>query len=270
MISIDTRIWTNRGWKYYDDLIYGDKVISYNEDKGYNEYDRISSLRSEYREEGIIGLRFKSMHQRISRDHDFLLINTNTKELKRINAEELFFSSLRYAWLILYNRPLEPYTRSYDMEDLKWSARWAASFAQVKNFSTYPQELLDHIHDIRGLEARQWLDTFVHWNIKRAASRTWNYAVCLRNHDVRDMLFHVGPRAGVGVQWSPHRGYAFKPGGMWSIKLSSIKDVSMNRWQKTGWFRERYEGLMYNIATSNGNFLARTKKGTFLIACDKK
>lgn len=269
MITIDTRIWTTRGWRWYDDLMIGETIMSYNELKGYNEYDKISSIKSEMRAEGIIGLKSKSMDQKITTDHPMLVINRSSKELERIRAGDLFFHSLMHKRKVLYNKGFEPYLRSQDWEDIKWSARYAASFAQNKTFSTYPQEILDIIENLTAIEAQQWIDTFVHWNIKRITGKAWGYIVCLRNHMVKDMLFHIAPRAGLGVQWSVHRGFTFAPKGMWAIKLSSMHDNATYR-KNTGWWRDRYEGLMYNISTSNGNFLARTKRGTFLIACDKK
>lgn len=268
MITIDTRVWTKRGWRWYDDLIIGEEIISYNESKGFTEYDKISSMQSDWKTEGIIGLRSKSMDQKVTLDHPLLVINRSSKELERIPAKELFFRTMISSRKILYNRGFEPYNRTQDIDDISWSARYVASFAQSKQFDTYPAEIFEIIKEFTAIEAQKWIDVFVHWNIKRATGKPWGYIVCLRNHMVRDMLFHVAPRAGIGVQWSPYGGYAFKPGGMWAIKLSSMNDNATYR-INTGWWRTRYEGLMFNITTQNGSFLARTKRGTFIMACNK-
>ncbi len=269
MIASEIQVLTSRGWKDYNNLYIKDKIISYNKDKKHTEDDYIYTIETSYIEEAIIDLTFKSMKQMVTRDHPMIIVDANTKEIEIREARDCFTKSFNRRYPILYNRGYETYKRTQDIEDIKWAARYLASYSTTRYFDQYPSKAVEIISDLTEIEAKQFIDTFCHWNVKLRTTRAWNYIVHLRNFDVRDMLIHVATRAGIGAQWSIHNTPRMNANPKWCIKFAADSDAFIKR--LTGhWSTYRYEGVMYNISTNNGNFLAKTWRGTFLIGCKTK
>jgi hypothetical protein len=272
MISEDTLVWTTRGWRRYHDLMIGERIISYNPSKNYCEYDHVSSIETDYMKQMFLTIKHKSIHMYISQDHPLSLYDEQYKTYSRVSINDVFGRNLKLSRNVLYNRPFEPYRRSQDLEDVRWSARIAASYCKLKNFDEYPEKIFDIIKDITCVEAREWIDTFYHWNVKIRSSPAWMFSTCLRNKLVRDMIFHVAPRAGVGALWAsvnreagPDFNIMKSP---WAMRISNISDarIALN----AGWGKKSYSGVCYNISTKNGTFLAKRWAGTFLMSCNIK
>lgn len=260
MIIWDTYIWTPQGYKNYADLSVGDIIISYNNERGCTEYDSVLNIRSEYMDTGVLGIQCKSMWQAITPDHPVLVFNRNTRDVIRKPIEKAFLStSYSYLDQILYNRWFEPYLMNKDQEGLLWSARLAASYAQVKRIQ-YFDEIKSFTNEITGVDARRWLDAFYHWNVM---TRAYQYAkACyVKNKDIRDLIMHVGPRAGVGVLSRKITEISNR-----AMSISTHRDVA----GKSIWYSDRMIGNFFNITTRNGNFLAARRFGTFISACDIK
>lgn len=271
MISEDTLIWTKYGWQRYYDLAVGDSIISYNSELNHCEYDKITSINTEYKQEMFYEINHKGMKMCISQDHDINVFNLLTYKNSKIPIKDMFGKKLIKKQRVLYNRPFKPYDRSQDMEDVAWSARVCASYGSIDNFNEYPYEILNIIKELTGPEAREWIDTFYHWSLKRMASPNWMFNVCLRNKMVRDMIFHVAPRAGVGAWWaSLVQGQTNKNvmNASWGMRISNLSDASIQL--PYGWGKRAYQNVAYNISTGNGTFLARRKGGTFLMSCNTK
>lgn len=266
MIHYKTQIWTKHGWKNYEDVTVNDTLISYNERLGYCEYDKVNKVWSDYLDTNYMGIKFKSMNLFVTNDHPIITTNRITKEVSRFQIRDVLAHNFAGKRGILYSKPFLPYKRTQDFDDLKWSARIAATYAQSKYYVN-----LDHvwelIEEITAHEARVWLDEFFHWNVKGHASPNWMFCTCLSNKGVRDMIFHVGPRAGVGVFWAPLHNFNLRKGGMWAIRTSSLRDAGPSL--RNGWHQDRFQGVAFNLKTNNGNFLARRHGGSFLVACDK-
>lgn len=264
MIPSDVLIWTPRGYKPIGDLTVGDKVISYNADKGYSEYDTIGGISTEWKRQGLIGLKQSSINLLVSPDHPLLIIDPLSKELTRIPADDLFMKKTGVAQRLLANKMFEPYKRSNDMEYIAWTARLAASSARFKRPVLYSDEINSCLADICGEEAQLWVNTFFHWNVLRSRP-VYMKTILTRNDFIKDMLYHVIPRAGSGTYWGPYRTrqkyirhvYAF----------STAKECDKNI-EKHHWCAERQDGLMFNMKTGNGNFLGKMKWSTMPVACN--
>lgn len=267
MIDDKTLVWTNKGWRHHYDLFIGDVVMSFNVQAYRCEYDTVNSIESTYVDTNFMGIKHKSMNMFVSNDHPITSIDEINKTVTTSAARDIFTQDFSNKKRILYNGIFMPHQRTQDLEDVKWSARIAATFAQSKYFESYLDEVNDIIEHLNHIESRVWLDEFFHWNVKLRAYPNWMFCCCLRNKNVRDMIFHIGPRAGVGVFWGVISTFHHRKDGMWGIRTSSVSQAKAS--VRAGWHQDRYSGIAYNITTKNGNFLAQRNRGTFLISCGK-
>lgn len=258
----DTLIWTKKGWKKADELVIGDVVISYNPLRNCTEYDEVSSIHMEYGTQNILGLKKNSMNLALTPDHPFILINTQYKFAERKTINDVFLKSFNETKTVLYNSPFEPYLFSKDLEDVAWSARVAASFGNSRYMPMeYVKEIWNVIDNICGFEAQHWIDVFIHWNV--LLPRTyWSKAVVSLNRQVKEMVFHVGPRAGFGVKLTRN------PKIAGSKSIIGISTLNAPQVRNINWYRDRIKDYTFNIKTKNGNFLGSKTSGTFLCPCD--
>lgn len=262
MIHAGTLVWTKRGWLPAEELTIGDVTISYNSSRGCTEYDKISHIEIDYGVYPIFGLKTNSMNMAITSDHPILIRDKASKEIERKIMKDVFLFSFRRDKSILYSAPFEPFLRGQDLDDVAWSARIASSFGNVKYM---PIELFhtvwNTVENLCGIEAQHWIDIFFHWDVLQGGTY-WSKAIKLRNRQVRDMVYHIAPRAGFGVRFMPN---PKKPTGQWIMGLSVQNAPQIS---KINWYRDRLKEFVFNIKTINGNFLARKTGGTFLCACD--
>lgn len=252
-----TRIWTPFGYLFAEDLYIGEKVISFNPERGVCEYDKIYSIEMDYKSCMGFGLNFKSMRQLLTPDHPIMIWDFKNKQLKRMPIEDKFMSSTGENKAVLLHALFEPYLQTQDEEDIKWSARMAASYC---NHPRARIDISDIVKDLGGYEAQLWLDTFFHWN-RLVPMRNWMATVKLKNHEIRDTLFDIGPRAGVGI-----KSYRFREQNYVSMTVDgAVRPVS--GW---GWFKQPIEEPVFNLTTKNGNVLARSSNGTYLLACNRQ
>jgi hypothetical protein len=254
-----TRIWTPYGYLFAEDLYIGEKVISFNPDRGVCEYDTIKSIDLEYKNCGGFGISSKSMRQVLTPDHPIIIWNDKTKELNYVPIEDRFMQvfSARRNNSILSHALFEPYKRTQDINDIEWSARVAATIAAHRRAKVNIKSI---VKDLGGYEAQVWLDTFFHWN-RLIPARNWMATVKLTNLEVRDIIFDIAPRAGVGVKWY-FRGK--------NLVASMTTNGYVNPSPYNGWFKQKIDGLVFNLTTKNGNALARANGGTFLVACNRQ
>lgn len=257
----ETLVWTKRGWLTADELVIGDIVISYNPSRACTEYDKISYIKTDYKTNPIMGLKSHSINLAITPDHPFIVKNNVNKSVEVRNIDEVFLSSFNEGKTVLYTAPFEPYLMSQDLEDVAWSARVASSFGNVRYMPIeYFHEIWNIVGEATGVEAQHWIDVFFHWGILENGTY-WSKATKLRNRQTRDMVYHIAPRAGFGTRFMPNP----KRVGQWIIGLSAQNAPQIRR---THWYRDRIEGLFFNLKTKNGSFLARKTGGTFLCPCD--
>lgn len=259
-------IWTaSKGFTDVKNVYVGDKVISYNPARNCTEYDTISSISTDYVRRGLIGLNKADLHFLLTPDHPIMTINPYTKEVTRQPAENLFMRRTGKYTRIIGNRVFEPYRRTQDLDQVEWTARLAASSSRHDAPSKYADIIWDCLRDINGEEAQLWLNTFFHWNILKSRHNYMKTAL-MRSHWVRNMLYHTAPRAGVGTYWGSYKNksYHYKYINAFSIGIESDHKI----WNGTLWRADRQEGIVYNISTRNGSFLARYLGGTFLLACN--
>jgi hypothetical protein len=264
MIPDRVHIWTARGFRNIGDVAVGDRVISYNPSRGCTEYDSIGSVQTEWKQKGLIGINRVGTNLLLTPDHPMLITNVRTKQLDRIKADDLFMSTFGRGNKLLMNRPFEPYCRQQPIEDVEWLARLAASSSRHKAPPLYYDAIEDGLRDITAQEAQAWLTTFFHWNILKARP---NYmkTTLLRSSFVRAMLYHVAPRAGVGTYLGPYRN---KPNHKRFVQAFSITKTGDSQIQREHWCADRQDGILYNLTTKNGNFLAKFGSSTFPMACE--
>lgn len=256
MISTKTmRIWTTFGYLFVDDLYIGEKVISFNPKRGICEYDTIQAVEVKYTNCMGLGINAKSMRLVATPDHPLLIWNEQSKVLDKVPIEKIFMRSVPKNSCILNNALFEPYKRSQDLDDIKWSARIAATLANYRNAKL---DIGNVARDLGGYEAQVWLDTFFHWNILRPVNN-WMKSVRLTNSEVRDTIFNIAPRAGVGA-----RRYIYK-----GKLLASITTDGAVYPLSSSWFKQTIQETVFDLTTRNGNVLARSSYGSFLIACNK-
>lgn len=261
-----TQIWTARGWKNIDGVFVGDKTISYNPQRNCTEYDEVSNIILDYKSSHLLGYRFKSVSIYTTKDHPLILVNNKTDEIYRKPIDDLFLSRILGNKRIIYNRWFEPYRITQDTEDVLWSARMASTFLRTKELmpEEYKDQIWNIIYDLNGIQAQQWIEQFYSWS-RQVPSAIWMHSTLLHNRQVRDMLFHVGPKAGLGVQ--VHSGFG-KNSTKKFISVSNTADI--NIYSLKNWKQERHVGHIFNVTTRNGNFLARSNSGTYIIACNAK
>lgn len=248
------RIWTKRGWLWAEDLLVGDKVISFNPERNVCEYDEISSVQVEYRTCMGLGVKSNSMRQVLTEDHPLLMWSNNLRKLKRVPIRDKFMGTAKDINPLICHRIFEPYLVSQELEDIKWSARIAATRSRYTASWLNP----GFIDDLGGYEAQLWLDTFFHWNIL-IRGVNWMSSVQVDNTTVRNMVFDIAPRAGVGAKY-------YRYGRKTLISISKTGDVTLK--STKGWMQQPIDGLVFNVQTKNGSVLARSLKGTHLVACE--
>lgn len=254
--SLGTQLWTPHGWIRPEHLYVGLKIMSFNPDRGVCEYDTIKSIKTDNMQCMGYGINVKSISQLLTPDHDLLIWNSYTKKLTKKNIEDRFMVSINPTWnsFILASAPFEPHKRMNDLEDIKYSARMAASIS--KHRFAYSGKIET---EMSGYEAQVWVDTFFHWN-KLLYGSNWMATVELNNKYIRDILYEIVARAGIGLK------YRFRGS-------KKIVSVSMNGFVATGnlsWFKKTIDGPVFNITTKNGSAVARNAGGNFLLACDEE
>lgn len=253
-----TRIWTPFGYIFVDDLYIGERVISFNPDRGVCEYDEIKSIEIQHKSCMGFGINAKSMRQLLTPEHPIMLWNFKTKELRRVPIKDKFMRSMSGDNnSVLLHALFEPYKRSQELEDIKWSARMAASLSSHRRARS---NIFDIPKDLGGYESQIWLDTFFHWN-RLTPMRNWMATVTLNNNEVRDTLFNVAPRAGVGI-----KSYRFRQKSLVSITVDGAVYPTIYN----SWFKQPIDEQVFNLTTRNGNVLARSSNGTFLLACNRQ
>jgi hypothetical protein len=265
MIPDRILVWTTRGYQNIENVHVGDRVISYNAARNCTEYDTVSAIHTEYVSTGLIGIKKVGLHCLMTPEHPLLVTNVYTKEVERIAAEDLFMRKLSKKKAVISNRMFEPYRRTQDIADVEWTARLAASSSRHSAPPLYNDAIWDVLKDLTAEEAQAWLTTYFGWNIMHPRLH-YGKTTLLRSKFVRNMLYHVAPRAGVGTYWGP-----YKPRGNHNIYISAFsitlqRDIPISH--RTSWCADRQNGIIYNISTKNGSFLARYLGGTFLMACD--
>lgn len=249
-----TRIWTPYGYKFVDDLYIGEKIISFNPNRGVCEYDKILSIETEYKQCMGYGINSKSMRQLLTNDHPILIWDSLNKILDRIPIQDKFLRQISDPYSVLFSAPFEPFKRSQDIEDIKWSARMAATIANHE-YAIYD---INHIvSDLGGYESQIWCDTFFHWN-KLMTGKNYMATVRMTNKYVQDLVFNIAPRAGVGAKL-----YPYKHRYLMSITTNGSSYPSI----KVGWFKQKIDEVVFNLTTINGSVLAKASNGTFLLAC---
>jgi hypothetical protein len=265
--SEGVRVWTNRGWIFADELLIGDRVISYNHKRNCTEYDTVRYIKTEYKSQHFLGIKFKSLNISATKDHPVLIYDESINIAERKTMDEIFlskFSNRKDA--VLYNSWFEPYDVNISDDDLLWSARLAASFTITKNIpGEYRKSIWDIIENINGYQAQEWINELMSWN-RQVSSAHWMKSIRLSNNDVRAMIFHVGVKAGLGIKF--HSPGIHRRDKTWVISAASnslgLPDP------RTSYFQSRETTHSFNIATRNGSFMARHKLGTFLMACEIK
>jgi hypothetical protein len=253
------RVWTPRGWLFAADLQLGDKVLSFNAERNCCEYDQIYSTTIEYMRFMGLGVSSKSMHQILTPDHPILVWDLKNKVLTRPEIQSRFMGAIatsKHRSLVCH-RMFEPHLVTQKEVDIKWSARVAATQANDWRCSV---DLWQYVLELSGYEAQIWLDTFFHWNVMLPA-KNWMAAVKVKNKEVKDMLFYLAPRAGVGIKW-----YIFRGRRTAFITTNGNVDVT----SPSGWTMDKIDGLVFNVSTKNGNLLVKSSNGTHLTACDYK
>lgn len=263
MISDAVQLWTPLGFKSIGDISAGDRTISYNEHKGYNEYDSFDTVETTWRNIGTIGVHKVGYSFTQTTDHPILVFNRKTKLLNRMPIDKKFMHSMLTNNVLLSNMPFEPYRRSNELDYIEWTARMAASFSRQVAPPLCLNEIWGVLKDITAIEAQVWLNTFFHWGILKPRVNFMK-TILLRSSFVRSMLFHVAPRAGVAAYWGSY----VRPGYHLGTYAFSIGINGLNPVAKSNWRAGRHEGIMYSVATKNGNFLAKHAGSTMLLACN--
>lgn len=263
MIPDRILIWTTRGYQSIGELSPGDKVISYSEDRHCTEYDTVTSINTEYAQCGLLGIKKMTLHYLMTPEHPVLITDLKTNKLMRVPIEDLLMNNSNRHEAVLGCKPFEPYKRTQDLDDIKWSARLAASSARHKTSARHSDKIWHYIRDINGEESQHWINTFFNWNILQRRTN-FQKTIFMHNSFVRDMIYHVAPRAGVTTYWGPHKTKAGIYASAFSVGLPRNEKISST----FQWRADRQDGIIYNISTKNGNFLARYLGGTFLMACN--
>lgn len=263
MISNDHLIWSN-GYKEPEDLKIGDPLRSLDPLTGKTVDDFVIDIEYDEVATSYNGFRGLCMNQLVSPDHPILSINLHTNNISRPTISSKMMTASQRNVMVIAS-PYKLYERNNDLEQVKWSARIAAVYAQHDLFLT-DQDSIQYSKNLTGYEARVWLGTFMDWNVLRPYP-TWMKTVYLRNYIVRDMIFDIAPRAGVGVHFSPYYWSRIPKDGMWVIKLTKNSHVYVTT---DKWVMQRYEGPVFNITNNNGSILVLRKNGTFLVACKCK
>lgn len=264
MIPDRVLIWTTRGYQHVGELTVGDKVISYNPERACMEYDKVEYLETGWQSRGLIGIQHSYGSFLLTPDHPIPIINPYTRELQYEKIDDLFMSQTGKYKRVLTNKLFEPGTRRYSTDDIEWIARLAVSSSRFKMAPLYWDTIQEVVQDITGIEAREFLTTFFHWNILR--SKPLYLKTCLlRNESIKAMLYHVAPRAGVGTFFGSLKTKAAYYKWVQGFSIAREGDLNITR---QNWCADRHEGIFYNLATKNGNFLAKFGSSTIPIACN--
>jgi|GEM_PF-2945258 len=259
-------VWTSRGYQSIENVAVGDRVISYNPKRNCSEYDTVGSIETTWGQCGLIGVKKAGMHSLMTPDHELIVLDVKTKEITRTPINDLFMRRLGANRKLITKPMFEPYARTAELEDIEWSARMAASSSRSYTPSIWHSEIWNIIRDISGYEAQIWLSTFFGWNIMR---NRWGYmkTIIMRNQHVKDMVYHVGPRAGVATYWGTYK-TGPKAIPTHAMSISTEGDLAMDAMKD--WRADRQEGILFNISTNNGSFLARYLGSTYIMTCKYK
>jgi len=266
MIPNKIRVWTaSKGYVDIEEVNIGDKVISLNTKRNCTEYDTVSNIQTDYVHKGTIGFKKADLHFTLTPDHPLMIINPFTKEIIRKPIDDMFMRGTGKHARVVGNRLFEPYKRGQDTELIQWTARMAATASRQVSPPLYYDEIWNCLKDITGEEAQIWLQTFFHWNILKYRPFCMK-TVLLQNKWVKEMVYHTAPRAGLGTYWGSLRNKSYHHKFIQALSITKSSDVVVG--SKLQWRADRHEGIVYNISTQNGSFLARYLGGTFLLACN--
>ncbi len=261
VLDFHTWIWTRRGWQNYKDVQPGDVTISYNKYRGCTEYDEILAVKTKDYDGPLLTLQGMSVCHRMTPDH-LLMMRRPTKWVYYA-AEDRFFDRVRK---LLQNEMFEPYRVTKDIEDVKWAARMAAHFV---NYKTMPEDLEREIveisSDLCGYEAHEWLATFYGWVIKRPYRKGFRSACFVTHSTVKDLLYEIPARAGVGALFAPDPRKAKLKGGNWKMHITGTGDAEL---AYNCWKRDHVEDEVFSPVTRNGTFLSKTHSRVSLITCE--
>lgn len=253
MIKEGVRVWTKRGWQYHEDLFVGDTVMSFNPYRGYCEYDTIQEVKQEYTFlKQMYGIKSKNIRMWYTPDHPLMLFSDKTRQTKFIPIEESFMRTGNF----IIARPFEPFNESSNNEDIKWSARYSAMFSRARYLPDM-KNIKSIVEELSGFEAQDWLEEFYRWNIL-IQGVNWMKSSLLRNKDIRDLIFHIAPRAGVGSCWWP-----LIRSKMRAMRITTIADAHLGA---MNYGLKDYQGYLFDIKTSNKNYLVQYRQSTFLVA----
>jgi len=262
MIAMGHHVWTPRGWIQGFNLMVGDQVISYNPDLNITEFDYIEEVHLEYSSEEFLGVKFKGMNMLISQDHPLMITDIRNNAYERVEIQDIFLDQLTGSKRIIYNRMFDPYGARRSIEELRREARNVASFSYMK-YDQYVYPYVDKYNDITALDAREWIETFFLWGVKRYDGVQWRYCVALLNELVRDIIFTIAPRAGFATAWGESPRIKRKKVMRASRTLNAQASID------AGWMKHPYIGYSFNVKTRNGSILVKRNHGTFLMACNK-
>lgn len=257
MISSNVKVWTTKGWLPSSSITVGDKVISYNPDRNCTEYDEVLEARQDYTFiKSLMGLKIKNVKFWITPDHPLMLNGKNG-----VNFVPIEDQWMRSAKLIAH-RPFETYNETADIEELRWSARHAALYSRAVELpKAFHKKIWRMVREISGYEAQCWLEEFYRWNTLHPSYQSWMKSAPLKNQQIRDLIFHIAPRAGVGCCWwpmSPRLRSIYR-----SMRITIIDDIKLNR---MSYGMKDYEGLLFDLKTNNKNYLIQYVRSVFLIA----
>lgn len=262
--SANCQVWTKRGWMKSENLLVGDTIISYNPQRNCTEYDKIYGIETDYGSYHLLGIKTKSYYNLTTKDHPLMTYDKTDKQMTRRPIDDVFLSLFIKKHKVIYNRPFEPYDITLDENDVLWSARLAASFASIRHMPVeYKMQIWNIIENINGIQAQEWIQAAFYWTIPYA-DHNWMKAMPLRCVELRDMIFHVGAKAGVGIKYGPSTRIKRKA---WIIYVSDSQDLSV---KGSLWIQEKTVGHVFNIVTENGSFIARRNSSSFISACEKK
>lgn len=259
MITINNWIWTTRGWRTAEEVYVGEKIISFNASRNCCEYDEIKSIELAFVDTGGVGVQKFGTYLLTTTDHPIICVN-NDKTTERYATKDVFLKTKT----VLYNRWFEPYHRTQSEEDIRWSARIAATYNKTR-FAPVLNDVRSITSNFGGIEARWWLESFFQWTV---LVNNVNFMKNTRvfNREVREIALNVAARAGVGSDYDKSWRQAFGGIKVFSITRPTDLKVSVD----TGWFSKPLKGLVYNLTTKNGNFLGRGFRGNFLITCKEQ
>lgn len=199
MITINNWIYTTRGWKTAEEVYVGDKIISFNPTRNCCEYDRIEAVEIKWLNTGGMGMQKLGAYCLISPDHPVILINKD-RSTERKKIKDVFTTNKT----LLFNKWFEPYHRSLDEEDIRYSARILAGYRMHCNPRIDFSWIKNIVSGLGGIEARWWLESFFQWGVLvNNVNYTKNAKIA--SGEIREIALIAAAKAGVGTDF--HKGW---------------------------------------------------------------